>query len=430
MPFLGVTMHFIKVDPISGKWSLASEVISFKMLSGAHSEHVMQLSIVNVMSCLTKTGAIENTNVIWDYNPDLPANQVLNGRLDVIAALWTIAIKIQASGQCMEYFQKLQMQTRIKTLLKIPLHNDTRWGSAYGMMDHSLKLHPAITQFVGSADVMYGPITIVWKEGHIEKCINWSVFTFNEEDWSHVDDAKEILSDSKKCLHYFSSEEHPTLYKVIPAIEALLTAWENKLEHSHYKLYSMGLCDGCTKLSRYYNYIDDKPTMVLALILHPYYKLDYIQMEWGSEEEQRAEIATDIVALCWMLITKDEAEMHSYLKNVCWDVTKDTNPVVFWSNNKNIHPTVAHIALNVLPAQAFSKQTATNCHAQLGPVILEQLQILKAAWRNDIVDLARQNAEEIEVVYENEDTLKVYQTLLKEDVDLEAFKKELDDLSD
>ncbi|KAG6901339.1 hypothetical protein C0995_013427 [Termitomyces sp. Mi166 len=76
-----------------------------------------------------------------------------------------------------------------------------------------------------------------------------------------------------------------------------------------------------------------------------------------------------------------EAKMHSYLKDVCQNVTKDTNPVVFWS-------------------------------------------------RNDIVDLAQQNAEEIEVVDENEDTLKAYQTLLKKDVDLEAFEKKLDDLSD
>ncbi|KAG6872323.1 hypothetical protein C0995_010804 [Termitomyces sp. Mi166 len=79
-----------------------------------------------------------------------------------------------------------------------------------------------------------------------------------------------------------------------------------------------------------------------------------------------------------------EAKMHSYLKNVCWDVTKDTDPVVFWS----------------------------------------------AAWGNNIVDLAQQNAEEIEVVDENEDTLKAYQTLLKKDVNLEAFKKGLDNLSD
>ncbi|KAF8869822.1 hypothetical protein BD779DRAFT_1681651 [Infundibulicybe gibba] len=65
------------------------------------------------MSHITKIAAIENSTAIWEYDPTLDNNRVLGGSLDVIAAIRTIAIKIQASGQRIEYFEKVQMQCGI-----------------------------------------------------------------------------------------------------------------------------------------------------------------------------------------------------------------------------------------------------------------------------------------------------------------------------
>jgi len=77
--------------------------------------------------------------------------------LDVIATVRTLAIKvrispspssvnthiiqIQLSGQRIESFEKLQIECGITEPLKIPLHSNIQWGSAYSMLNrtHTLR---------------------------------------------------------------------------------------------------------------------------------------------------------------------------------------------------------------------------------------------------------------------------------------------------
>jgi hypothetical protein len=93
----------------------------------------------------------------------------------------------------------------------------------------------------------------------------------------------------------------------LPAIEELLTAWENKANSQKYAVYAPGLQKGIDKIRKYYSKFDQKPSYILALgkfpryypilllnahvVLHPYFKLTYIKMAWGGAEEQAAEIA-------------------------------------------------------------------------------------------------------------------------------------------
>jgi hypothetical protein len=46
------------------------------------------------MAHITKIAAVETTTAIWEYDPSLPNNRVLNGSLDVVAAIRTLAIKV------------------------------------------------------------------------------------------------------------------------------------------------------------------------------------------------------------------------------------------------------------------------------------------------------------------------------------------------
>jgi hypothetical protein len=46
------------------------------------------------MGHITKIAAVETTAAIWEYDPDLPNNQILGGSLDVIAAIRTLAVKV------------------------------------------------------------------------------------------------------------------------------------------------------------------------------------------------------------------------------------------------------------------------------------------------------------------------------------------------
>jgi hypothetical protein len=56
--------------------------------------HVVNLGNVDVMARITKIAAVETTTAIWEYDPSLLDNHVLNGSLDVIAAIRTLAIKV------------------------------------------------------------------------------------------------------------------------------------------------------------------------------------------------------------------------------------------------------------------------------------------------------------------------------------------------
>jgi hypothetical protein len=122
-----------------------------------------------------------------------------------------------------------------------------------------------------------------------------------------------------------------------------------------------------------------------------------------------------------------QLELRRYLQNMPADVTRDTDIVTWWSVRARLHilfsiivirnrlqthtetyPTLARIALDILPSQASSvpcervfsssKLTATDRRARLKAEIFEELQMLKATWSRTTVDLAQLNSEEIEEV--------------------------------
>jgi hypothetical protein len=99
------------------------------------------------MSIITWLSTIETTMAIWDYDPALPQNRILEGSIDVVATLRTLVIKIQSSGQRIAYFEQLQTQCGIKTPLKILLHSNIRWGTANGMLARCYDLRTVHTFF-------------------------------------------------------------------------------------------------------------------------------------------------------------------------------------------------------------------------------------------------------------------------------------------
>ncbi|KAG6913746.1 hypothetical protein DXG01_004555 [Tephrocybe rancida] len=228
MGYLGVTAHWIKVNN-SGKWTLHSKLPCL--------EHVTNLMTVDVMGHIMKIKAIDTTSAIWDYSLGDNVNCVLDGQIDVITTIRTLAIKLQSSGQHIQYFESLQLECGYQTTLKLTLHNNTQWGSAFIMLECALKLQ----------------------------------------------------SDSNCVLHYFSSEKQPTLWRALPALESLQTEWEDKLFKHQWALFHAAIHAGLAKLIKYYMKFDHKPVYILALFLHPYFKLHYIQTVWDGPEEQKAE---------------------------------------------------------------------------------------------------------------------------------------------
>ena len=102
--------------------------------------HVVNLTITEFMNVVTKITHVETTAAIWEFDPTLTQNQVLGSTLDVVVVVQTLAIKIQASGQWIAYFECLQKECGIDITLKIPLQSNVRWGTAGGMLARSYDL--------------------------------------------------------------------------------------------------------------------------------------------------------------------------------------------------------------------------------------------------------------------------------------------------
>ena len=120
------------------------------------------------------------------------------------------------------------------------------------------------------------------------------------------------------------------------------------------------------------------------------------------------------------------SELHRYLNTMQRNVTKEMNLVEWWQVSCfssgyrwNVHlltylrtmqlfPTLACIALDVLPAQASSvpcewlfsgtKQIVVDHWASLGSIFFEEIVITKSAWRPDLYDMATWNASQVEEI--------------------------------
>lgn len=227
--------------------------------------HVLNLAITDIMSVITNTATVETTSAIWEFDPTLPGNRVLGDSLDIISALCTLAIKIQASGQHISYFNHLQKECGIVNPLTIPLHSNVRWGTADRMLERSYTLRQPINLFINSADELFGPITTVRRPGMPVKCIPWTAFAFLSSDWDWIKDLHAIISDANNLQQIFSFDTQPTLWQAIPAYEELLSTWEVKLTMSVFEQYSEALQRGMEKIRKYYTKFDEKPAYILAL---------------------------------------------------------------------------------------------------------------------------------------------------------------------
>ncbi len=93
-------------------YSLTSTIPSFDVSCLGH---VVNLGNVDVMRQITKTAAVENATAIWEYDPTLDDNRVLGGSLDVIAAIRTLAIKVQYYYVIVSTLPNLPTDSSIRT---------------------------------------------------------------------------------------------------------------------------------------------------------------------------------------------------------------------------------------------------------------------------------------------------------------------------
>ncbi|KAI0691879.1 hypothetical protein C8T65DRAFT_537582, partial [Cerioporus squamosus] len=138
-----------------------------------------------------------------------------------------------------------------------------------------------------------------------------TAFQLDNSDWDMVNLCADILADANRYHQVCSSTRMPTLWQVIPAMKALSSRWEAKADDLKYALFHDALRKGLKKLLKYYKLLDDAAAYILALFLHPYFKLRYIEEQWGGDADFPADLENG------------DPDVHDWQKYAC-QVVKTT----------------------------------------------------------------------------------------------------------
>ncbi|KIM61212.1 hypothetical protein SCLCIDRAFT_26022 [Scleroderma citrinum Foug A] len=209
------------------------------------------------------------------------------------------------------------------------------------MLGWAYDLQRPINLFISSADQLFSPITSVRCPSQPIKHIPWITFTLKTANWEHVNDMQMIIFDANKIQHLFSSDDQLALWHAIPTIKEFQTTWETKRDLDKYVLYKVALNCVLKKIAKYYSKFDEKDIYVLALVLHPYYKLTYIKMAWGGADEQRKEIeAGNMNAKDWHdeAMKMVEKTVKEYWNNCRDSIAGDVDQQYSRSNHDSSHP--------------------------------------------------------------------------------------------
>lgn len=170
-----------------------------------------------------------------------------------ILKLRKIVLNIKSSSIRTAKFKNL-CETQGKKFYKISADVDTRWGSAYRMVNKSLVLKNQINHMVQEDRDM---------EPH----------RLSMDDW----DILSTLSDNLKIFHEFSTffegQRYPTISQSIASFNILF----DKLDDLDDKYpNNQGVKDAFKKLKKFYKLSDNCPAHYIALILNPSFKVNYL----------------------------------------------------------------------------------------------------------------------------------------------------------
>ncbi|RPD52736.1 hypothetical protein L227DRAFT_514341, partial [Lentinus tigrinus ALCF2SS1-6] len=185
--------------------------------------------------------------------------------------------------------------------------------------------------FITLADKKFGPMTTK-RRGPGERPIKipWAAARLSDEDWERVRLCCDILADANLYQQTGSSSSVPTLHRVIPALETISSRWEAKEKNSKFQVFRNALRAALEKLLKYYKHLDDACAYILALYLHPYYKLLYIKEQWGGEAEFHADLLAGIeMPRNWQAYAREVVETAlRKVRQIEWDadIADDTHP--------------------------------------------------------------------------------------------------------
>jgi hypothetical protein len=75
----------------------------------------------------------------------------------------------------------------------------------------------------------------------------------------------DVIQHADNAQHAFSSENTPTLYHAIPALEALYRAWSSRAARPKYRPFAAALRAACSKVDDYHGKTTQSPAYILSM---------------------------------------------------------------------------------------------------------------------------------------------------------------------
>ncbi|KAH9952539.1 ribonuclease H-like domain-containing protein, partial [Russula dissimulans] len=151
-------------------------------------------------------------------------------------------LQIRASSTRRDNFDNILKSLGVPSLMLIR-DVDTRWSSTFLMIERALTLQHAIDQYLAEYDLDN---------------------QFHDIDWSRLSTMKEILQLPHLYQQILSSKKTPTICKVLPAFQGVLTKLKEYQRDHGYEFFAV-LQSGIDKLEEYQQEIESIPTYTLAI---------------------------------------------------------------------------------------------------------------------------------------------------------------------
>lgn len=203
-----------------------------------------------------------------------------------IGKLHNVVVFIRRSPQRLDIFRELADAGDDFAELKMVQDNATRWNSAYDMIDRALKKRANVERFIESSIYEVNKNKIVPVEDRLTK-----------GDWLTLEETHSILepfySQTQRLQSKREDGTHGSAWEAYISCEFLLKHILDKRQQysvvqgeaeSESRRHIRTSIENCwAKLDDYYKLLDDLPVYMGALVLHPGYKLAFIEKIWAGK---------------------------------------------------------------------------------------------------------------------------------------------------
>ncbi|KAF5355385.1 hypothetical protein D9757_014616 [Collybiopsis confluens] len=194
---------------------------------------------------------------------------------DVVGKVRGTAVKVKSSSPRKELFFRIQHALDATKLpLMTILDMKVQWSSTFNMMFRSYMLREAIDIFI---------LKLISTETSAFKKSKLKQLRMNDSDWESLSEFASLLEFADDAQQAFSSDQYPSLYLAIPALETLHARWSECRDDMVYAAYKPALTASLDVVQKYYDKTANNDAYIYAMLLNPASKLSYFKENWDVE---------------------------------------------------------------------------------------------------------------------------------------------------